>query len=152
MGYLIQSIDTEDKEKVFTMINKEWNHVSKHDFDYWIENNSTAFFKINIAQTDEIIGCFQLNFTGIGIILSCLLLEKPYRRKGIGSNVLKNIFNKVIVENYKGKTDQEFAENVFLAADIKDVNLIKFYRKHGFQIISLMNQKNIMCKRLDYGN
>ncbi len=76
-------------------------------------------YKIIIINNKK-IGCLLLEKYEDGILLSELYLDKNYRRKGIGTNILNNVLN----NNFK----------VYLWVYKENTLALNLYKKLGFKI------------------
>ena len=100
-------LSEEEKEKITTYVK---NAVPHQINDYKL---------INIHN--QKVGCLLLEKYEDGILLNEIYLDKNYRRKGIGTNILTNILN----NNPK----------VYLWVYKENINAINLYKKLGFKII-----------------
>ena len=73
-----------------------------------------------IIINNQKVGCLLLEEYEDGILLNELYLDKNYRRKGIGTNILSNIFN----NNSK----------VYLWVYKENIPALNLYKKLGFKI------------------
>ena len=100
-------LSEEEREKITTYVK---NTIPHQINDYKL---------INIHN--QKVGCLLLEKYEDGILLNEIYLEKNYRKKGIGTNILTNILN----NNPK----------VYLWVYKENINAVNLYKKLGFKII-----------------
>lgn len=110
-----------------TILDKEIfgiNAYSKDFFVYLMDNSD--FFKV-VRENDRIIGyiCGETLFHR-GHLIS-LAVKKDYRRKGIGTYLLKLFIGFLRKRNI---------DTMYLEVSVNNHDAIKFYLKRGFRIIS----------------
>ncbi|MGM9875652.1 MAG: GNAT family N-acetyltransferase [Bacilli bacterium] len=101
-----KDISQEEKDKIY-------NYVDKHI------SSEIEYYKI-IENNRNIIGCVLLMNKDDGKILDEIYIDKQYRNKGIGTNIIDNI----IKENDK----------IYLWVYKENIAAITLYKKLGFSI------------------
>ncbi|MDD3241401.1 MAG: GNAT family N-acetyltransferase [Bacilli bacterium] len=93
--------------------------------DSYIQSNIPKQLKDykNIKHNNKVIGCLLVSTEDNEILLDEIYLEKKYRKKGIGSNIIKTII-------------KESTKDIILWLYKKNVNAYNLYLKLGFKILN----------------
>lgn len=97
----------EENKKIINYVN---NNIPKQINNYQM-----------ILINNKIIGAVSINNIDDGILLDEIFIEKDFRNKGIGSNIIKKI-----IENY---------DTVYLWVYKLNYKAINLYKKMGFKIV-----------------
>lgn len=97
----------EENKKIINYVN---NNIPKQINNYQM-----------ILINNKIIGAVSINNIDDGILLDEIFIEKDFRNKGIGSNIIKKI-----IENY---------DTVYLWVFKLNYKAINLYKKMGFKIV-----------------
>ena len=128
---------SEPKKGIETLLdiskNDGWHPVAK----WWLEkllshNIIVLLAKINDLPVGFAVVSKWFKYDKYGVELDMISVRKEYQGKGIGSLLMKNIFE--VVKNLGKKF-------VYLFVSAENRKAIKFYTKFGFQICGLLTDR-----------
>lgn len=112
-------------------------------YNYFYESFPDGFWVCEFGYKiiGFIVGIKLSDFTGKVLMIS---VSNIHQKKGIGSGLLKNLLIEFVNHNIK---------RVELEVSVKNTKAIKFYKKHGFETIDLIenfyeNNDNAYIMRL----
>ncbi len=111
-----QNLTKEENDKINNYID---NAIKKEIVNYQL-----------IIVENKIVGCLLIEKEKDGVLLNEIFLEKNYRHKGIGTNIIKNI-----IKEYN---------TIFLWVYKENINAISLYKKLGFKIVEQTNSRLFM--------
>jgi ribosomal-protein-alanine N-acetyltransferase len=98
-------------------------------FNYFYESYPQGFWVCDLNH--KIIGFLVgIKLTPQNAKILMLSVLKDYQNRGIGSQLLKNFLNEIILQNII---------KVELEVKTKNYKAIKFYKKNGFEIVDIIN-------------
>lgn len=118
--------DIETIKKLGLLINENFNKVN--NIEELIENNKIIGYYTDNKLVGFII--YEKNFEVVDILY--IVVEKIYRRRGIGYNLVKYLINNIE------------CEKIMLEVNCENKNAINLYKKFNFKIINI--------RRMYYGN
>ena len=97
------------------------NEINK--INNYVKNNVPKLLNnyFNIVVDDKVVGCLLLTDRDDGVLLDEIYLEKEYRNKGIGTDIIKNVINNNDI--------------IFLWVYKENLKAVSLYKKLGFAVL-----------------